>query len=171
MRAVWRLALAAAVGVSLVAIAGSAGPGDEAGQSAPAATAKPAGGEPKWHPGHYAFVQYSTLNETYIYRHFQGVQKMYNWSLLEPEKDRYDFSAIRSDLAFLKSHGKRLVIQIQTKAFGAGQNCCPAYLSGRGLRRRRLQDQVGVVQSRGSGTSGSTGGSMPSTRNSAGSWI
>ena len=84
----------------------------------------------KWHPGHYAFVQSSPLNESHLYKHFQGVEKCYSWRTLEPEKDRYDFSAIRSDLAFLGKHGKRLVIQIQTKAFGADQNCCPNYVKG-----------------------------------------
>jgi len=84
----------------------------------------------KWHPGHYAFVQSSPLNESHLYKHFQGIEKCYNWRTLEPEKDRYDFSTIRSDLAFLGKHGKRLVIQIQTKAFGAGQNCCPDYVKG-----------------------------------------
>ena len=49
---------------------------------------------------------------------------------LEPEKDRYDFSAIRADLAFLGKHDKRLVIQVQTKTFGSGQNYCPTYLAG-----------------------------------------
>jgi hypothetical protein len=87
-------------------------------------------GEVKWHPGHYAFVQSSQLNESHFYKHFQGIQKCYNWRTLEPEKDRYDLSSIRSDLAFLGKHGKRLVIQVQTKAFGAGQNLCPDYLSG-----------------------------------------
>ena len=84
----------------------------------------------KWHPGHYAFVQSSPLNERHLYKHFQGIQKLYSWRTLEPEKDHYDLSAIQSDLAFLAKHGKRLVIQVQTKAFGAGQNCCPGYLSG-----------------------------------------
>jgi hypothetical protein len=101
----------------------------------PAATAAPttapfAAGDIKWHPGHYAFVQSNPLNETYLYKHFQGIQKCYDWRTLEPEKDRYEFAAIRSDLAFLGKHNKRLVIQIQTKAFGPGQNCCPAYISG-----------------------------------------
>jgi len=84
----------------------------------------------KWHPGHYAFVQSSPLNENLLFPHFQGIQKCYNWRALEPEKDRYDFSAIRADLDFLGKHDKRLVIQVQTKAFGPGQNCCPDYLSG-----------------------------------------
>lgn len=84
----------------------------------------------KWHPGHYVFVQSSALNESHLYKNFQGVQKCYNWRILEPEKDRYDLSAIRADLEFLGKHGKHLVIQVQTKAFGGGQNCCPGYLSG-----------------------------------------
>jgi hypothetical protein len=86
--------------------------------------------EVKWHPGHYAFVQFSTLREEHIYKNFRGVQKAYTWRALEPEKDRYDFSAIRADLAFLGRHDRRLVIQVQTKTFGAGQNDCPPYLSG-----------------------------------------
>jgi len=86
--------------------------------------------EVKWHPGHYAFVQFSTLREEHLYKHFQGIQKTYTWRALEPEKDRYDFSAIRADLAFLGKHAKRLVVQVQTKTFGHGQNYCPAYLSG-----------------------------------------
>ena len=84
----------------------------------------------KWHPGHYAFVQFSALREDQLYPHFRGIQKTYTWRELEPEKDRYDFSAIRADLAFLGKHDKRLVIQVQTKTFGAGQNYCPDYLAG-----------------------------------------
>jgi len=113
--------------LSLIAIATLAETASAAEQ--PAAPAPPAGNV-KWHPGHYALVQSSPLNESHLYKHFQGVQKFYDWKTLEPEKDHYDFSAIRSDLAFLGKHGRRLIIQIQTKAFGGGQNCCPAYLSG-----------------------------------------
>ena len=87
-------------------------------------------GEFKWHPGHYAFLQFRDLREEHIYKNFRGIQKTYAWRALEPEKDRYDFATIRSDLAFLGKHGKRLVVQVQTKTFGPGQNYCPAYLSG-----------------------------------------
>jgi len=114
--------------IVLLVLAGPVGisAGAAAGQIAAASAAESV----KWHPGHYAFVQSSPLNESHLYKHFQGIQKFYNWRTLEPEKDRYDFAAIRSDLAFLSKHGRRLVIQVQTKAFGAGQNCCPAYLAG-----------------------------------------
>lgn len=111
--------------LALLVFAGPAGTTAAAEQ-----TASSAAGGVKWHPGHYAFVQSSPLNESHLYKHFQGIQKSYNWRALETEKDRYDFSTIRSDLAFLGKNGRRLVIQVQTKAFGAGQNCCPAYLSG-----------------------------------------
>ena len=108
-------------------------------------TAAPAAGDVKWHPGHYAFVQSSAVNESHLYKHFLGIQKSYDWRTLEPEKDHYDFSTIRADLAFLGKREKRLIIQVQTKAFGAGQNCCPAYLSGAdyagGLATRRGGDR------------------------------
>ena len=86
--------------------------------------------EVKWHPGHYAFVQFSPLDERHLYPGFRGIQKAYSWRELEPEKDRYDFAAIRADLAFLGQHDRRLVIQVQTKTFGSGQNYCPADVSG-----------------------------------------
>ena len=86
--------------------------------------------EMKWHPGHYAFVQFGKLDESHLYENFRGIQKTYAWHTLEPEMGRYDFSAIRADLEFLGKHGKRLVVQVQTKTFGAGQNYCPDYLAG-----------------------------------------
>ena len=92
--------------------------------------ANPTAVEVKWHPGHYAFVQASALREEHLYKNFRGIQKAYTWRELEPEKDRYDFSALRSDLAFLGKYDKRLVIQVQTKTFGPGQNDCPDYLAG-----------------------------------------
>ncbi len=94
-----------------------------------ASGATPASAEVKWHPGHYAFVQFEALSERDLYKGFRGIQKTYSWHALEPEKDRYDFSAIRADLAFLSRHDMRLVVQVQTKTFGSGQNYCPAYLS------------------------------------------
>ena len=103
-----------------------------AAQNAPVAggTAGSADNGVKWHPGHYAFVQSGALREEHMYKSFRGIQKTYAWRGLEPEKDRYDFSAIRADLAFLGKRDKRLVIQVQTKTFGSGQNDSPAYLSG-----------------------------------------
>src|SRR5258706_14402482 len=66
--------------------------------------ATPSAAAVKWHPGHYAIVQFGEIDERHLYQSFRGVQKTYSWRTLEPEKGRYDFSAIRTDLAFLTPH-------------------------------------------------------------------
>ncbi|MFC4761919.1 hypothetical protein [Dyella koreensis] len=58
---------------------------------------------------------------------FSGAQIVYTWRSLEPEKGRYDFSAIEEDLAFLHSIGKQLWIQLQEKSFTPRRNV-PDYL-------------------------------------------
>lgn len=58
----------------------------------------------------------------------EGAQVAYSWRQLEPEKDKYDFSAIREDLAFLTSKGKRLFIQLQDVTFSESQINVPRYL-------------------------------------------
>lgn len=57
-----------------------------------------------------------------------GVQIVYNWRALEPEKDRYDFSRIERDLARLKAARKKLFIQIQDRFFEADARYVPDYL-------------------------------------------
>jgi len=59
---------------------------------------------------------------------FEGAQLTYTWRELEPEKDQYDFSSIRKDLAFLNSKGKRLFIQLTEVSFGAKWKLVPGYL-------------------------------------------
>ncbi len=46
-----------------------------------------------------------------------GAQLTYTWRQLEPERDRYDFSEIRDQLAVLDQHGKRLFIQLADVTF------------------------------------------------------
>lgn len=58
----------------------------------------------------------------------EGAQVAYSWRQLEPEKDEYDFSAIREDLAFLTSKGKKLFIQIQDVTFSESRINVPRYL-------------------------------------------
>ena len=88
-------------------------------------------GSAKWHPGHYVFVGAAVINpEEHLSGHFRGVQKSYGWPALEPEEGRYDFSAIRRDVALLRKHGKQLVIQVQYKAFGKGRRLVPDYIQG-----------------------------------------
>ncbi len=57
-------------------------------------------------------------SETFLSaRGVEGAQLKYTWRELEPEKERYDFSAIRTDLAFLTAHRKKLWIQLQDVSF------------------------------------------------------
>lgn len=58
----------------------------------------------------------------------EGAQLKYTWRQLEPEKDAYDFSPIREDLAFLTSKGKKLFVQLQDVSFDPSIVNVPRYL-------------------------------------------
>lgn len=58
---------------------------------------------------------------------FGGAQIVYTWRSLEPKQGEYDFSAIRADIAYLDSIGKKLWIQLQEKSFTPRVNV-PRYL-------------------------------------------
>ena len=60
---------------------------------------------------------------------FEGAQVAYFWRQLEPGKDEYDFSLIREDLELLKSHGKKLWVQIQDVSFSERWVPVPRYLT------------------------------------------
>lgn len=57
-----------------------------------------------------------------------GVQIVYNWKDLETGKDKYDFSQIETDLAFLGRLNKKLFIQIQDRFFSPAARNVPRYL-------------------------------------------
>ena len=59
---------------------------------------------------------------------FAGAQIMYPWRQLEPEKGKYDFSAVREDYEYLLSHGKKLFIQLQDATFMAVYKGVPDYV-------------------------------------------
>ena len=59
---------------------------------------------------------------------FEGAQLKYTWRELEPEKDRYDFSTLREDHAFLAGKGKRLFVQLQDSSFDDKIVNVPKYL-------------------------------------------
>lgn len=59
---------------------------------------------------------------------FKGAQIMYAWRQLETAEGVYDFSIIRSDIDYLKSHGKKLFIQLQDVSFTAGYKPLPDYM-------------------------------------------
>jgi hypothetical protein len=58
----------------------------------------------------------------------EGAQVTYSWRQLEPEKDEYDFSSIREDLAFLNSKGKKLFVQLSDVTFSEKWISVPRYL-------------------------------------------
>lgn len=58
----------------------------------------------------------------------EGAQVVYTWAQLEPQKDHYDFSAIRQDLALLHSRGKKLFVQFRDVTFSANHINLPRYL-------------------------------------------
>ncbi|MEN9401365.1 MAG: hypothetical protein RL091_68 [Verrucomicrobiota bacterium] len=85
----------------------------------------------KWHPGHYVFVAHGAVTpEVLTLPHFRGVQKIYSWREFEPEEGRYDFSALRTDLALARKHGRQLVMQFTHKSFVKGERSVPDYLTG-----------------------------------------
>jgi hypothetical protein len=59
---------------------------------------------------------------------FIGAQLKYTWRELEPEKDAYNFAAIRQDLEFLTSKGKKLFVQLQETSFDSNVVLVPRYL-------------------------------------------
>jgi hypothetical protein len=58
----------------------------------------------------------------------EGAQVAYSWRQLEPQRDVYDFSLIRDDLAFLSARGKRLFVQLQDVSFSPTRVNVPRYL-------------------------------------------
>jgi hypothetical protein len=66
-----------------------------------------------------------TFFETEI---LEGAQVAYSWRQLEHTKDKYDFSLIREDLAFMRARGKKLWIQFQDVSFRPSHNHAPKYL-------------------------------------------
>ncbi len=84
----------------------------------------------KFHPGHY--VALNRTDDIDVMRALQqtgirGVQKRYTWAQLETVLDRYDFSAIESDLAVVADLGLQLVVFIEDKTF-TDEKPTPAYL-------------------------------------------
>jgi hypothetical protein len=85
----------------------------------------------KWHPGLYQIsTKAGKLFGADLYPEFRGVQVLYSWKDLEPEKGNYDFSMIKADLEVLYEQNKQLVIQLQYKSFREGENRVPAYITG-----------------------------------------
>ena len=59
---------------------------------------------------------------------FEGAQIRYSWKQLEHGKDGFDFGDIAHDLAFLRSKGKGLFVQVQDISFSIDIIPLPRYL-------------------------------------------
>jgi len=57
-----------------------------------------------------------------------GVEVIYVWVSLEPQKDRYDFSMVEHDLALARAHGKAMYIEIGDRFFQPDARWVPKYL-------------------------------------------
>jgi hypothetical protein len=69
------------------------------------------------------------INHTFLsHPMFKGAQIMYSWRDFEPEKGKYDFAILRNDYEYLKSHSKKLFIQIQDVTFNPKYKAVPDYL-------------------------------------------
>jgi hypothetical protein len=83
-----------------------------------------------------------------------GVQIVYTWRQLEPQKDRYDFSSIERDLAFVTARRKAFFIQLQDRFFSKEARYVPDYLLtepayGGGLVAQTDNPGEGVPQAQG----------------------
>jgi len=58
----------------------------------------------------------------------QGVQILYIWKNLEPQKGVYDFSMIEHDLAIARAHHKQFWLQVQDRSFRPEARWYPGYI-------------------------------------------
>lgn len=81
---------------------------------------------------HYVFFgqdREGITNESFLNaKAIEGAQLKYTWRELERQKDHYDFGDIQRDLAFLKSKGKKLFVQLQDASFSSQWVPIPGYL-------------------------------------------
>ena len=84
----------------------------------------------KFHPGHYVAIGRAEARKGVRDVKTQGVtgiQLRYRWADLEPDRGRYDFSSIASDLDAAQRAGLQLVVLIEDKTFDY-QMPTPGYL-------------------------------------------
>lgn len=100
----------------------------------PSATATPAASDRAARPVHH-FVFFGREREKLAGATsflesavLEGAQVTYTWRELEPQKDAYDFRALREDLAFLGSRRKKLFVQLQDLSFSPTWTNVPEYL-------------------------------------------
>jgi hypothetical protein len=91
----------------------------------------------KYHPGHYTIVVNGPKYlPTALQPGMAGVVRRYSWRSLEPTQGVYNFTQIKSDLAWASANGMHLVAMIVYKSFGGGK-AGPAYLDALELRNKQ----------------------------------
>lgn len=92
----------------------------------------------KWFPGHYLYADDTShskgLNTTKTVLvknnpYFRGYHVRYMFSSLEPQEGVYDFSKIARDLNIANADGKKLIVHIQDRIFGAVAPTVPTYMT------------------------------------------
>ena len=85
----------------------------------------------KYHPGHYTIIVNGVGAQKFMATALQpgmvGMVRRYTWRSLEPSQGVYDFSVIKSDLAWSASHGTQLIAVILYKTADTSK-AGPAYL-------------------------------------------
>lgn len=84
----------------------------------------------KYNPGHYISMNAWDDQDdmlTALKPGVIGLQKRYQWRVLEPSLNSYDFSEVQADLDLLASQGRQLVVFIEDKTF-KDEYATPVYL-------------------------------------------
>lgn len=101
----------------------------------------------KYNPGHYVALEAGAKLEAFPYLDepaIRGFNIRYTWAGMEPEENRYDFAAIRRDLAIAATHGKQLVAFLTDKTFSPrSPHPLPGY-----MRNYALTNSTGGVTPR-----------------------
>ena len=78
-------------------------------------------GARKYHPGHYIAMLRGGDTQAVMAQSIKpgvvGFMKRYSWPVLEPTPLHYNFSEIKSDLAWAAAHGVHLIIMVEDKTF------------------------------------------------------
>src|SRR4029077_13386342 len=74
----------------------------------------------KYHPGHYTIITNGVGAQSFMTAAIQqpgmiGIVRRYSWRSLETAQGVYNFSVIKSDLAWAAAHGSQFVVVITYK--------------------------------------------------------
>jgi hypothetical protein len=89
------------------------------------------GGKRKFHVGQWIVMGENASTQELMAQSIEpgvtGLVKRYTWRSMEPSQGVYDFSGLKSDLAWAAANGMRLIAMIDDKTFD-GTKAGPAYL-------------------------------------------